>query len=319
MTDKGGGEAAAGAGPGIALMVGATAVFAAQDGISRHLAEDHGVLMVVAIRYWFMAAFALAWASRAGGVRALAATPRPGVQIVRGLLLAGEICVMVTGFVLLGLVEAHAAFACYPLIVAALSGPVLGERVGRARWAAIAVGFLGVLVILRPGGGALRVEVAVPLLSAAMFALYGLLTRLAARTDRSATSFLWTGVVGAVAMTPLGLWDWSPMDAADWRWMAALCATGALGHWLLIRAYEAAEASAVQPFAYLQLVFASAIGVTLFGEVVEPPVAAGAAIVVAAGVFTLLRERRAARGAAQRALSSSDSRRGSTSPDRRIR
>ena len=281
------------AGPGVALMVAAMAVFAVQDAISRHLAEAHGVLMVVAIRYWFMAAFALVWASRRGGVRAVAATPRPGLQIARGLLLAAEICVMVTAFVLLGLVESHAAFACYPLIVAALSGPLLGERVGRARWAAIGVGFLGVLLILRPGTGALRIEVLVPLLSAAMFALYGLLTRLASRTDGSTTSFFWTGVAGAVLMTPLGLWDWTPMGAGDWAWMGTLCVTGAFGHWLLIRAYEAAEASAVQPFAYLQLVFASVIGVAVFGERIAPAVAAGAAIVVAAGVFTLLRERRA--------------------------
>jgi drug/metabolite transporter (DMT)-like permease len=289
------GRDAAWAGPGVALMVAAMAVFAVQDAISRHLAAEHGVLMVVAIRYWFMALLALAWARRRGGIRAVAATPRPGLQIARGLLLAAEICVMVTAFVLLGLVESHAAFACYPLIVAALSGPLLGERVGRARWAAIGVGFLGVLLILRPGTGALRIEVLVPLLSAAMFALYGLLTRLASRTDGAVTSFFWTGIAGAALMTPLGLWDWTPMGAGDWGWMGTLCVTGALGHWLLIRAYEAAEASAVQPFAYLQLVFASAIGMTVFGERIAPAVAAGAAVVVAAGVFTLIRERRARR------------------------
>ena len=274
-------------------MVAATLVFAVQDGISRHLAAEHGVLMVVAIRYWFMAAFALAWAARSGGIRAAAATRQPGTQLLRGLLLASEICVMVTAFVLLGLVESHAAFACYPLLVAALSGPVLGERVGRARWAAIGVGFLGVLLILRPGTGALQPAVLVPLLSALMFALYGLLTRRVARTDRAATSFLWTGVVGAVAMTPFGIWDWGPMGTADAAWMATLCVTGALGHWLLIRAYEAAEASAMQPFAYLQLVWAAMLGVAVFGETVAPAVAAGAAVVVGAGVFTLLRERRA--------------------------
>ena len=278
---------------GIGLMVAATAVFALQDGISRHLAAENGVLMVVAIRYWFMAAFALAWAARRGGLRAAARSGQPRVQTLRGLLLAGEICVMVTGFVLLGLVESHAVFTCYPLIVAALSGPVLGERVGRVRWAAIAVGFVGVVVILRPGAGALQPAALVPLASALMFALYGLLTRKVARTDAAATSFLWTGVVGALAMTPLGLWTWTPMAPADWGWMATLCVAGALGHWLLIRAYEAAEASAVQPFAYLQLVFAAILGVTLFEERVAPAVAIGAAIVVGAGLLAWWRERRA--------------------------
>ena len=289
-----GGAGAPGAGRtrvGIALMIAATVVFALQDGLSRHLAERGGVLMVVAIRYWFMAAFALAWAARGRGLRATAASGQPLVQGLRGLLLAGEICVMVTAFLLLGLVESHAVFVCYPLLIAALSGPVLGERVGRVRWAAIAAGFVGVIVILRPGAGALSPAALVPLLSALMFALYGLLTRRVARTDSAATSFLWTGVVGALAMTPLGVWSWTPLAAGDWGWMATLCVTGALGHWLLIRAYEAAEASAVQPFAYLQLVWAAALGVAAFGERVAPAVAVGAGIVVAAGLVAWWRER----------------------------
>lgn len=277
---------------GIGLMVAATAVFAVQDGISRHLAGEYNVLMVVMIRYWFFAAFVMALASaKAGGLRAAARTEQPVLQAARGLLLAAEICVMVAAFTLLGLVESHAVFAVYPLLVAALSGPVLGERVGWRRWAAIAVGFAGVLVILRPGAGVLDAAALVPLLSAAMFALYGLLTRLAARRDRTETSFFWTGTVGAVAMTAVGAWAWEPMTAPDWGWMATLCVTGAGGHWLLIRAYEAAEAGAVQPFAYLQLVFASAVGVWVFGEALEAPVVVGAAIVCAAGVFTLLRSR----------------------------
>lgn len=284
-------RAAAGRRAGVAFMVAATAVFALQDGISRHLATRYDVLMIVAIRFWFMAAFAVAWTARRGGVRA-ARSRQPWLQALRGVLLASEICVMVTAFVLLGLVESHAVFACYPLLVAALSGPVLGERVGRARWSAIAIGFVGVLVILRPGTGALQPAALVALLSALMFALYGLTTRLAARTDDAATSFLWTGVVGALFMTPLGLWTWEPMAGPDAAWMAVLCLTGALGHWLLIAAYERAEASAVQPFAYLQLVFASALGVAAFGEAVAPAVAVGAAIVVGAGLFTLWRERR---------------------------
>ncbi|MEL6690598.1 MAG: EamA family transporter, partial [Pseudomonadota bacterium] len=87
------------------------------------------------------------------------------------------------------------------------------------------------------------------------------------------------------------------MTAPDWGWMALLCMTGALGHYLLIRCYEVAEASAVQPFAYLQLVFGAAIGVSVFGEIIRWNVAAGAALVVAAGLFTLWRERQAAAGA----------------------
>ncbi|MGV6812223.1 MAG: DMT family transporter [Brevirhabdus sp.] len=277
---------------GILLMVATTFVFAMQDGISRHLAGEYNVFMVVMIRYWFFAAFVIAIsARRTGGVRAVARTSQPWLQTIRGLLLITEICVMVLAFVLLGLVESHAIFTSYPLLIAALSGPILGEKVGWRRWVAIGVGFVGVLIILRPGFAVFAPEAVVPLISALLFAVYGLLTRFAARKDNAATSFFWTGTVGAVGMTLVGVWFWEPMTVPDWAWMALLCVTGALGHWLLIKCYEVAEASSVQPFAYLQLVFASVLGMTAFGETLETNVAIGALIVVGAGLFTLWRER----------------------------
>jgi drug/metabolite transporter (DMT)-like permease len=280
---------------GIMLMIATTFVFAVQDGISRHLAGNYNVIMIVMIRYWFFAAFVITIATRqSGSIRAAAATKQPILQIARGTLLALEICVMVSAFVLLGLVESHAVFACYPLLIAALSGPVLGEKVGWRRWTAIGIGFVGVLVILQPGYAVFAPAAIVPLASALMFALYGLLTRYAARKDTTATSFFWTGTSGAVVMTIAGVWYWEPMTMTDWQWMAILCVTGAGGHWLLIKTYEVAEASSVQPFAYLQLVFASAIGIFLLGETLRPNVALGAAIVVGAGLFTLWRAKKAA-------------------------
>lgn len=275
---------------GIPLMIATTFVFAMQDGISRHLAGEYNVLMVVMIRYWFFAAFVITVASRqAGGIAAAARTTQPWVQGFRGFLLAAEICVMVGAFVLLGLVESHAIFTCYPLLVAALSGPILGEKVGWRRWTAIAIGFVGVLVILQPGISVFSIEALVPLCSAFLFALYNLLTRYVARADRAATSFFWTGTVGAVVMTCVGVWFWEPMNARDWIWMGVLCITGAGGHFLLIKTYEFAEASTVQPFAYLQLVFAATLGLVVFNEELATNVVIGASIVVGAGLFTLWR------------------------------
>ena len=280
---------------GILLMTITTFVFAMQDGISRYLAENYNVFMVVMIRYWFFAAFVIAIARhQKGSVRAAARTSQPLLQAFRGLLLAGEICVMVIGFVYLGLVESHAIFAVYPLLIAALSGPVLGESVGWRRWVAIGIGFAGVLVILRPGFGVFSPAALFPMIAAVMFALYGLLTRYVARRDAAATSFFWTGVSGAVLMTVIGLPNWQPLMGWDWAVMALLCVTGAGGHFLLIKTYEVAEAGAVQPFAYLQLPFAASLGLVAFGETLAPNVALGALIVVGAGVFTLVRTHRKA-------------------------
>ena len=277
---------------GILLMVAAMCVFAAQDGLSKHLATHYSPIFVTMIRYWFFALFVVALsARRAGGLKAVARTHHPVLQCVRGALLAFEIVVMITGFALLGLVESHAIFAGYTLIVTALSGPLLGEKVGWRRWTAVLVGFAGVLIILRPGAGTLDVRALIPLLATVMFALYHVATRYVSRVDSSDTSFFYTGMAGAVTVTLIGPFFWSTFHGWDWLWMGTLCITGMTGHYLLIKALEAAEASTLQPITYLQLVIASGLGVVLFGERLDAPMVAGAALIVGAGLFTVWRER----------------------------
>ncbi|MBL4873639.1 MAG: DMT family transporter, partial [Rhodobacteraceae bacterium] len=259
---------------------------------------EYNTVLIVMIRYWFFAVFVVALsASRKGGIRRVAATSQPLLQITRGVLLVAEICVMVIAFVKLGLVAAHAVFTSYPLLIAALSGPILGEKVGPRRWAAIGVGFVGVLIILRPGFSVFAPEALIPLLSALMFAVYGLLTRYVARKDSAETSFFWTGIAGAVAITLIGPFFWEPIIGNDWWVMGLLCLTGAGGHYLLIKAYEVAEASTVQPFAYFQLVFAASIGLTIFGETVDLWIVLGAGLIIGSGLFTLWRERQKSQGA----------------------
>ena len=273
---------------GIWLMIATTIVFSVIDGVSRHLAGEYNTYMVIMIRYWFFAVFVIGIAMRSsGGLRAVVKTSQPILQSFRALLLVAEICVTVQGIVVLGLVETHAIFISYPLLIVALSGPILGETVGWWRWAAVGVGFIGVTIILQPGITVFQPAAIIPLIAALMFAVYGLLTRYVARRDSAATSFFWTGTVGTLGITAIGMWFWEPMAQQDWIWMAALCLLGALGHWLLIKCYEVAEASAVQPFAYLQLVFASSIGIFIFGETLRINVAIGGAVVVLAGLFTL--------------------------------
>ena len=142
---------------GITLMILTTMVFAIQDGISRYLGSAYNVQMIVMLRYWFFALFALTVTRHAsGGISRMARTSHLWLQILRGIILSFEIWIAVLAFTLLGLIESHAIFACYPLLIAALSGPVLGEEVGWRRWVAIAVGFIGLLVILQPGIGVCR-------------------------------------------------------------------------------------------------------------------------------------------------------------------
>lgn len=278
-------------------MVLAMLIFAAQDAISRHLGARYGVMTIVMIRFWFFAAFVVVLsATREGGIRRVARSRALGLQILRGTLLVAEICVTVLSFVLLGLIPSHAIFATCPLIIAALAGPVLGEKVGWRRKVAIGVGLLGVLVILRPGFQVFSPVALVPLLGAFMFALYGLLTRLVARVDSAETSFFWTGIAGAAAISAVAPFWWTPMQGwADWSWMALLCLTSVVGHFLLIKVYDVAEAGTVQPFAYFQLVFVAILGTTLFNERPDVFTIAGAALILAAGLYTVIREAQLAR------------------------
>ena len=278
---------------GILLMIITTIVFASQDGLSKYLATEYNVYMVVMIRYWFFAAFVISMSSRrTGGIKLVAKTKSPILQIFRSLILVAEMCITILAFTLLGLAETHAIFASYPLIIAMLSGPILGEYVGWRRWLAICVGFIGILIILNPGNGIFSPYALVPLAGAILFAIYGLLTRYVGQYDDSSTSFYWSGVVGSIAMTVIGLNFWDPVSRSDWSVMLLLSASGVVGHYLLIKCYEVAEASAIQPFAYLQLIWASMIGIIIFGEQITTNVLIGACIIVGAGLFTLWRERK---------------------------
>lgn len=270
------------------LMVGAMFVFGTQDALSRYLAGSYSVLGVLLIRYWFFAGFVVVRALRApGGWRQVVRSNRPVLQSLRGVMLVVQVWMMVTSFTLIGLVEAHAIFACYPLIIAALAGPVLGEHVTLRRWLAIGAGALGVLLILRPGAGLFAPASLLVLLAALNFAAYGLLTRVVGLHDTPETSFFYTGMAGAIAITLATPWIWTPIAVQDWFWMGLLCVSGSMGHYLLIRALSISEASRLQPLAYFQLIFASAAGVIVFGEHLQPMTVAGAALVVGAGLFNL--------------------------------
>lgn len=273
---------------GIWLMIAAVAAFAAQDGFSRHLADSYNTLMVVMVRYWVFAGFVTVLAlRRPEGLRTAVRSRRLGTHVVRALLLVTEICLIVYGYTLIGLIESHAVFAICPLLVVALSGPVLGERISWRRWAAVGVGMAGVIIILRPGTGVFTWAALLPLLSAALFAVYSVLTRLTARDEPTFPAFFWPGIIGALVMTGVGLPFWQPILPQDWAYLAIYAALSVFSHWLLLKTYAAAEASAVQPFAYLQIVFVSIIGITVYAETLAPPVALGTALVVAAGLYAL--------------------------------
>ncbi len=280
---------------GIWLMVAAVAAFAAQDGFSKYLAGEYSTQMIIMIRYWAFAGFvSLLALRRPEGPRAAIQSRRLGAHLIRSCLLVAEICLIVWGYTLIGLIESHAVFAICPLLVVALSGPILGERIVWQRWAAVGAGMIGVLVILRPGLGVFSWAALLPLVAAFFFALYSVLTRLTTRDEPTFPAFFWPGVIGALLMTGIGLPHLEPMAPQDMLSLAVYCALSIFSHWLLLKCYEQIEAARVQPYAYLQIVFVTIIGITIYGEVLELPVALGTAIIVAAGLYALSLERKPA-------------------------
>jgi drug/metabolite transporter (DMT)-like permease len=280
---------------GIWLMVAAVATFAAQDGFSRYLAETYNTPMIIMVRYWVFAGFVTLLAlRRPEGFRAAVASRRPLAHAARAVLLVGEICFIVYGYTRIGLIESHAVFAICPLLIAALSGPLLGERMIWQRWAAIAAGLVGVIIILRPGMGVFSPAALLPLAAALMFAVYSILTRLTTRDEPTFPAFFWPGVIGAVLMTAFGLPNWQPIATADWPLLLCYCGLSVLSHWLLLKCYEQIEAARVQPYAYLQIVFVTLIGILVYDETLAPLVALGAGLIIAAGLYALSLERRPA-------------------------
>lgn len=280
---------------GILLMVASVALFALQDGFSRYLAGTYNTLMVVSIRYWVFSAFVIAWAMRRPeGFRAAVSSHHLPAHILRAVLLVAEICIIVWGYTLIGLIESHAVFAICPLLVVAMSGPILGEVISWRRWAAVGLGMLGVLIILRPGAGVFSWPALLPMISAVLFALYSVLTRLTTKGEASFPAFFWPAVIGAGFMVVIGIPNMQAIHPADIPYFAAYALVSILSNWMLQKTYQTAEASAVQPFAYLQIVFVSGIGLMIFGEVLDPQVAIGAAVVIAAGLYALTLDRKKA-------------------------
>lgn len=280
---------------GALLTIAAVTVFGLQDGVSKLLTERYSVFFVITVRYWaFAAVLALVYR---GNLVEVARTRHPFRQVLRGVLLAGQVCMIVQSFASLGLTTTHAVFSSFTLLVAVGSWLFLGERVSRARWAAIAIGFVGVLVILRPGVQVLAPLSWMPLLGAVTFACYQLLTRTVSGSDRPRTSFLYTGIGGALVMSCVGPFFWEQPDGQGWLLLAVVSSSSMLGHYLFIQALRFAEASAIQPLIYLQLVVATTVGIVAFDEVLDAVTVFGAAMVVGAGLFTLRAGRREARAA----------------------
>jgi len=274
----------------VLLTAVAMLLFAVMDAMSKLLVRDYPIVEALWIRYAIFAAFSWLMVRRQGIVRA-ARSARPWLQAIRSLLAIVENGAFVLAFRYLPLADTHAVAAASPLIVVALSGPLLGERIGLHRGLSVLAGFAGVLLIVRPGFAQVSWPLFIPLGGAFLWAIYQVMVRLLARDDSPETTLLWTAWVGLAAVSLIAPFDFRMPDAAAWVMLAVVGLLGSTAHYALIRALDYAEAGAVQPYAYTLLVWASLLGWLVFGDVPGLWTILGACIVVLSGLYACSQER----------------------------
>jgi drug/metabolite transporter (DMT)-like permease len=272
----------------IALVLVAVALFSVMDALSKVLAAHYDPVEVVWGRY--VAILGLIAPLLLRDRRALR-TRRLGLQLLRGVCILGSAVFFIAGLARLAIADATAIAFASPLLVTALSIPLLGEHVGVRRWSAVAVGFVGVLIVIRPGSGAFDAAALLPLLSAVCWALSIVVTRRMRHDDRPLTTLLHSTVIGLVLSSTALPFIWQRASLTQWLVMAAMGVMSASGQYFLIAGLMRGAASLLAPFTYSQIVWSTLLGYFVFGALPTAWTWCGAALIVASGIYTGHRER----------------------------
>ncbi|WP_280115357.1 DMT family transporter [Roseibium aestuarii] len=275
---------------GIGLMLLACFLFSGLDATAKYLSQSVSPLQIVWVRFLshvVLAVFFFRLWQRPEALR----PKRRLLQVVRAFTL---LCTTIFNFLAvqyLQLAETMSILFAAPFMVTALAGPLLGEWAGVRRWAAIIVGFCGVLLVTQPWSGQMHWAVIYSVCAMVSYAFYMLLTRMLAPTESSISLLMVSGVVAAIAMTPAGLMSWqAPESLFHWGLLLSTGVYGLVGHWILIVAHRMAPASLLAPFLYVQIIWMVILGYLVFDDIPGWSTVAGASVVVASGLYILFRE-----------------------------
>lgn len=287
----GGGKGGAGLSPrqqGIGLVLVTMVMFAAYDAISKFLARGYPIPELLWIRYiTHVTLIMVLFGRRMGGD--LIRSSRPVLQVLRASMLLAVSFLVMHGLRHIPLAETTAIIFLTPLLVTALSAPVLKERVDARQWGAVLAGFIGVLVIVRPGGSALNPAILFPMLAAVCYSLYQVLTRKFKGAEHPVTTHFYTGIVGFIVCSVLWQPDWVVPDWGPGCLMVCLGLLAGVGHYLLIQVFERIGPAVAAPFSYTQLAWAVVFGFLFFGEVPDFWSLLGIGIITVSGLYVALR------------------------------
>jgi len=281
---------------GIAIVLLGVFMFAGVDTLNKVLGQSHSIAQILWVRFLIFVPIALVLSYRRHGGLTWR-SQRPLLQAARASLLVIEMGFFVAALTYLPLADVQAIAASAPLMVVALSVPFLGEKVGWRRWSAVTVGFVGVLVIVRPGFESMSTGTILTLIGTAMWAVYQIMLRIVGRYDPAPTTALWTAVIGLAMTSMVVPFHWTPPSPLGWFLLLLIGILGAAGHTVFMKAFTLAPASALQPFTYTQLVLVTFLGWLVFGDLPDGWTVAGASLIAAAGLYSIYRARlRAASG-----------------------
>lgn len=274
---------------GIAFMMLAASFFPVMNGLAKLMSQTYASEQVVWARTLSHLIFVLALFVPRHGF-GIVRTRRPGVQFFRSCMLISSTFLFFTAIKFVPIAQAASISFTAPLIVVILAGPMLGEQVTLSRVLAVIVGFVGVLVVIRPGADVFQWASLLIVGSATCFAVYQVLTRRVAGFDRPETSVVYSALVGSVLMSAIVPFSWKTPDAwTDVMLLASLGVLGGLGHYCVARAMTCAPANFLSPFQYWQMVGSVAVGYALFGEMPDALTWVGAALIIGAGMYVGIR------------------------------
>jgi len=271
---------------GILFMVGCSLIFASLDSLAKVMGQQYPVLQIVWFRYTFHVVGMLVVFLPFMGRRMFRATNMRW-QAGRGLILVVCTCLSFTGLRFMPLAEFTAISFVTPLIVTLLASRFLGEKVSPLRWGAVALGFAGVLVIIRPGSGIFGWPALIPLVMSCVYASFQVLTRKYAGTDDPITTMLYSGMAGAILATLTLPFNWKTPEPLHWPILILMGLMGGGGHLLLMLCFRRAPASVLTPFSYAQLAFSTCIGILFLNHVPDRYSAIGMGVIALAGVYAV--------------------------------
>ncbi|MGJ7903965.1 DMT family transporter [Lysobacter sp. 1R34A] len=275
----------------MATMLIAVVMFSIMDALLKLLSAHYPPFQVAALRGASSLPFVLTWALASGGLKPLLRV-RWSLHLLRGVLGIGMMATFVYGVHRLPLSTAYSIFFIAPLLITALSGPILGERVGPRRWVAIGIGLIGVMVLLRPSGEGMLSLAALAVLAAALgYAISAITVRLLSRTDSTQAMMVWLMVMLTVGAGALALPAWTPIRGEDLWLIAGLGVAGSIGQYAVTEAFRLGEASLIAPLEYTALIWGVLLDLSLWGVLPDSTTWIGAAIIVASGLYLLRRER----------------------------